>query len=844
MKPQLPVNPACGGPAPPAAALSWPLVAAALLAMLAAWTAGGSLGLLAPALRHALAWLALGGALVAGWPPPAAAARERFAMGLALAAAAVMLVASAAMANVLGVALLVSVLATRHQAAGRRALGTVGWAILAFALYRLALASVPMLWIAAERLGSALGAAAAWITGRPLAVGASMAGLDFLVLAGTLVSLWLAGGPPPRLRRGLWALAALAAAHLVYLTALAWSGTLPALLPAAPALPPSELPTPPDWYWGPAVGSLLPWNLPALGAALELLVAAAVLRSAPAPARTTPRPGRRRWLWACLGLAAAIPAVATLSVKRPGLAVGKIVACNRGYLDWRKPEHGRYGYAAAGLYGMLPDLVDSLGGRIEFSDDLAEEDLVGAALVVAIHPLGWSDQQQARVWDFVRGGGSLLVVMGPRTGRDGEPCCVNRLLAATAMQVRFDTAVAGRRYWQHACDTAHHPAVLALDDARCGLGISVGPSIALGGPARPLVVGRWGYSRAGSEAATATSAGPEPGERLGDLVLAAEQRVGEGRVVVLADHTVLANQSLPFTYRFAGRLLAYLAQPVDTPADGPRPWLTLAAGLALLWLLLREGEPGRVAMAALVMAASLLACRCVTEAAWTVVPQRPKLGPARIAYLDASHAEGYVEDRWNADGVTGFCLALARSGYLPLVLPQLSGPALAEARLLVLIAPARPYTAWERRTIRQFVAGGGTLIVMAGADRAGPVNPLLEEFGLRVPCSPAGDDRPEPLPMSCARVPYAGPAGAKAEASLFAGWPVEAGAGSEPILRGPDGLPVLVVRRVEAGRVALVGDSEFALNKNLETMEGEQVSGPARNVDFWRWFLKTLNPEP
>jgi uncharacterized membrane protein len=73
---------------------------------------------------------------------------------------------------------------------------------------------------------------------------------------------------------------------------------------------------------------------------------------------------------------------------------------------------------------MLPTLVESLGGQFARSAGLAAGDLDGADVLILIHPTDrWSAEPERleRIWDYVRGGGSLLVVAEPyQLQEDGQ----------------------------------------------------------------------------------------------------------------------------------------------------------------------------------------------------------------------------------------------------------------------------------------------------------------------------------------------------------------------------------------------------------------------------------------
>ncbi|MFW6157862.1 MAG: hypothetical protein ACOC8E_00720, partial [Planctomycetota bacterium] len=53
-------------------------------------------------------------------------------------------------------------------------------------------------------------------------------------------------------------------------------------------------------------------------------------------------------------------------------------------------------------------------------------------------------------------------------------------------------------------------------------------------------------------------------------------------------------------------------------------------------------------------------------------------------------------------------------------------------------------------------------------------------------------------------------------------------------------VPVIVVREIGKGHVVLVGDTGFAMNKNLERRDGRPIEGMRENAHFWRWLMGQL----
>jgi len=843
-----------------AATPSLRVVVAALAGMAAAWVAAGSTGLLAHPLRHALTWLALVVLLVAGWPGQRKW-RALLELVVAAVAAAALSVPASEVSNVLAVTLLLAMLARAGRGVDQRLLVVTSLATAVLGVYRLACTATATVWSITDLTGRGLGRLAEAVSHRPLWIGATFGGLDFLVLMAALVFGWLVCTRRPRFARAVYAAVAVFAGHLVYLTVLAYSTELAAALPEPPPPAPLErdLYVPPDWHWSDGVAALLPWNVPLLAGVIQLAVAAMMFRWGawlPPEDRQTEKPAGRpsdaqtAASWGPVALCVAAALLILLSPGTANLAGKKIVAFEEGYLDWKKPVHGSYGKLSAGMCGMLPTFVASLGGTFVRSPDLAPEDLAEADVLVLIHPVKpWPKDRLARVWDFVRGGGSLLVVAEPRVNEEGFVSAFEDVLGGeTSMEVRFDTAIPQADFWQHSQQVITHPATTGIGDQRNRFGMSTGSSIRAVWPARPLLVGRWGWSDPGSDAVLTEVYRYDPGEKLGDLVLAAEQPVGKGTVVVLGDTWSLTNEGNVGSYVFTGRLLGYLAGRPSSPQAAWRQALGLAACLVLAGLLIWRPDPTQLAAVALVLALATVVSAAIGRYKSQVLPNGRKIAPAaRVACIDASHVEAYNDLEWVYDGVAGLKLTLMRSGYLPLMLPELTGRRLKGAELLISIAPARRFSRAEREVVRDFVEEGGVFICTVGAEEAEAVNPLLGDFGFRVPRSPtrADEEADEPTPMGHFRSPYLDTGDYKTHVMFYAGWPIECLDGDAEIrVRGFNELPVMAIRRRGRGKVVLVGDTAFAMNKNLEYMGGEPFGGDYENAYFWRWLIAYLTDRP
>jgi len=853
-------------PAEPPLPSARPVLASAA-AIAGSWIAAGSVGLVGHALARAFLLAVIAVIVVAAWS--GRGGRRSILFLLAGAAVAVaMTVSTLPVVQILALVVVLAAAASVLEGAARRAVLLAATAVAVFALYRLAVTSIPFVWLAADAAGGVVGRAAGELAGRPLWVGATFAGLDFLVLMAALWVAWLVAVAPPRWPRALAGATAIVAAHGLYLTALAFAPDMPAALGVhAPADEgAARAAAEAAWTWAAALRSLVPWNLPVAAAAMHLVIVAAMLwppAEAYAAGQVEESPGRQTrransrdaWRRAALAiaaalLAAAVPLAATLSCGRADLAGKKIVIYEKGFLNWLKPEHGDYGRLAIGMYGLMPAYMESLGARPLVSPDLSEADLRDADVLVLLYPNElWAAGQLERMWGFVRRGGSLLVC-GEHTVSEGEKggSRFNEVLAPTAMQVRFDSAMFEVGGWLNSYEALAHPTSAGIADDRNTFGVVIGASVEARWPARPLLVGRWGFCDPGDPKSARAMMGNgryDSGERLGDIVLAAEQPFGAGKVIAFGDPSGLTNGITVGAHPYTSRLYAYLAGGAQSPQEPWRGVLAILMAATLVTVLAYRPDSVRLALAAGALAAALAIATAASSQVARVLPDGRRRDPNNLAYMDTAHLSVSSEESWRPDGTMGLAMMFMRCGYLTLNLPEMTPERLERAAIVASVAPSRAFTAAERRALRDFVEGGGTFILTVGYDSAGPSRDLLADFGLHVGRRP-GLHAPgrDPEPLGHFKSPYVKVNDYVAHVRFHAAWPVYADdpndANARVVAYGLDEAPVILLRRIGKGKVLLVGDTGFAENKNLEHEGGEPFEGMRENADFWRWMIDVL----
>jgi len=850
-----PLNPVHVSEDPPGPAVpGWPAGAAALAGLAAGWIASGGVGMMSHALRHVLTWLALAVAVLADRPGALRSASRWLALLGGVVAAVAMTTSNLLAVNVLGAAVLLAAVAADRAGPARRAMLPVALAVGVLGVWRLAL-GIGTFWTLTDRLGGLLGRFAGLIAGRPLWVGATFGGLDFLAVMGVFYAGWVLAGCAPGWRRKVAAGAAVFLGHMTYLVVLAYAPALKAALPAADPAKGFSLAS--------AAHAALPWNVPAVGAAIHLAVAGLMLRWAlrpaeeqAAPAAAAPAPAWVRpagWL-AALALAALLPVVTTLSLGPCKLTGKKVLANEKGFLNWLKPQHGQYGRLSIGMYGMMPEYFTSLGAKFARTEQITAEKLGGADLFVLIYPDDpWEHHEPRVLREYVRNGGSLLVLGEHTVGDADGNSRFNEVLKGTRTRVRFDSATFAIGGWLQSYQTADHPTTAGIEDERNTFGAVIGASVEADWPAVPLLVGRWGWADPGQMGGSAHMGNHEydPGEKLGDLVLAAEEPYGAGRIITFGDTSGFTNGITIGAHPFTSRLYGYLASKASSPQALWRQFVGLLLAGGLVGVLIWRHEPMLLAVAGVVLAGVLGLCTRATARAADVLPDGRLRAPNNLAYVDTTHMEAANAESWRPEGLAGLYLTLMRNGYLALNLNEFTRERLQRAGLVISVAPNREFTPAERKAVQEFVRGGGVFLCMVDYDDSGPASSLLKDFGFGLGEQPPGPDGkvPEPQPMGHFKVPYVQAGDRQAFVRYHASWGIYSTAPPEEtrdIALGRANVPVIKFRRVgdAGGKFVLIGDTGFAMNKNLENRDGQPFEGKRENADFWRWFLTLLRDQP
>ena len=514
---------------------------------------------------------------------------------------------------------------------------------------------------------------------------------------------------------------------------------------------------------------------------------------------------------------------------------------------WDVPEYGKYGKDAVGMFGLWPVTLSTLGYSTEIvvqdrgkflnttqpllqnitrylnltdytaiqeSSQVTTSLLQDASVfVVSNLNVSFTAQEQSIIWEYVRGGGSLLVI-GDHTNVGGMQEPLNELLTPVGIRYRFDAALPldEKFKWLSCTQLLHHPitmSLLNLDELQYGVGASLDLSIS----AFPIIIGSSVLSdegnRSNADIAYLGDYEYNKGEQLGDVVLVAGAYYGDGRVLVFGDTSSFQNPALPSSYRFVQTCFSWLARGQTGVFFLIQTGVSLGFLLSaiLMFVFFRKNSTSFIWFPAVLCISLIL----------TVILNPPLVALPRndmgsVVYIDASHTERFSLESFTDDSLNGFLLNLQRNNLHPRILREFNMETIQGSSMIVFNAPTTTFTSDEIRFLQTYMTQGGVVLLATGYEDKTASLPLLSSFGLDV----------EPTPLG--PVPYV-----EENLSLYQNeprfvdsWPITFNGNQTTSYYNFtwDDLTfhLVVFHPYGAGGLLLIGDSQFLLNKNLESI--------------------------
>ena len=512
----------------------------------------------------------------------------------------------------------------------------------------------------------------------------------------------------------------------------------------------------------------------------------------------------------------------------------KIIFYQKGLLlNWDVPNYDSFTLLSGGMYGMLPRYLEAAGYKVRMTEKLLTQEILDEAkvlvMIVPTEDLGKKEKEDILNW--IKEGGSLLL-LGDHTDIGDFMKPTNTLLNPFGIQFKFDTtdpATRGvitelsRGIWTSQVELRNHPITYGLVSSN-QLQIGGGASLDISFPAYPIILGKYGFSDPGdySNAGRGGYLGDriyQRGERLGDLVLVAGRNFGKGKVVVFGDTSTFQNIALPNTCRFVNQIFSYLTSKQFKIVELLTPFRYLGTllffSVFLLIIFSKELNFSKILVAILSCAITLgiLSAGFVNQK-MEKLEEKQILG--ETAYILASHSGQFNAAPFTDSSVDALSMNLMRNDYLPVVLPHFDRQRISNSKVLVLISPSKPLRRGETSFLKEYMEKGGLVVVSAGFTDQKGVYHLLSEVKLGIEPLPLG-----PLPMREFEMPLK----YFDEPKFINAWPVKIKDGDRVKVFYEGELlerkfPVVVYKEVGKGGILLITDSEFLLNKNLETEKG------------------------
>ena len=511
---------------------------------------------------------------------------------------------------------------------------------------------------------------------------------------------------------------------------------------------------------------------------------------------------------------------------------GRIVLYQGGMTSWSKPDFERLGSSnRPGLFCVLPDYLRSFGFEVELAKDVSSGVLEDADVFVVMNfNEKWEEEKYVLLSNYVKNGGTLMV-FADHTDMSDLMKRSNDLLSETPIRINFDSAHFLNNYWNDAFVTRLHP-INRKNWDKNGIGVSVGASLRLlNHRAIPVLVARYGFSDKGNrnDALSRNYIGDRiynMDEMLGDILLAAESKLGDGKFIVFGDTALLQAGALPYCHRYVSDLFKWGVHGKSSYF----PWglVLVLVLIATLWIAKTQQRPFVIAVA-MILSTSLgvFVGEAILHLSYTEHQYN-----GRIAYLDHAHValcdhEGYAKE----DGDSYLVDNLIRNGFIPMAWKEFNRNALEKSALMISMATTKPYSRKERGILDEFMKRGGQLLVLSGDRCAHATKDFLELYGIRILPTP----------------PLGGIAGGLApednseRISMYSANPISVeGLQKEEVLcTAFDKYPVVVERKVGQGKLTVVGDYGLFFNGRLEKLDWASPE----NIYFLRKLIGTAHED-
>jgi len=532
---------------------------------------------------------------------------------------------------------------------------------------------------------------------------------------------------------------------------------------------------------------------------------------------------------------------------------------------WDVPEYGTYGKDAVGMFGLWPVYLTTLGYKTElivtnktkflnstqprnenittylnltdYSTIIETEKITNTVLdaaavfVVSNLNISFSRDEQILIWEYVRNGGSLLVI-GDHTNVGGIQDPLNDLLEPVGIRYRFDAALPLDETfkWLTCTHLLHHPITALLNNVD-ELQYGIGASLDISYPAFPIVIGDSALSDNGDysneDIAYLGDYEYNKGEHLGDVILVAGAYYGNGKVLVFGDTSTFQNPALPISYSFIQRTFSWLnsqqTTEITTLQLGSSLVLLLGAVLIYHFFTIKKIF---FAVYPVLVCLSLLLSMAINP---VLLHANNDALSGNLICIDTSHGERLSLGLFTDESINGLIVNLHRNNLLPIILQEFSKEKILKSKLLIFNAPTKSFTPEEVVFLQSYMNDGGIVIIATGYDDKDASMPLLKTYNIDIEQIPLG-----PVPYVEENLTFY-----QNEPRFVDSWPVSfqenQAVSFYNFTWGNLTFHLVVFIKQGTGGLLVISDSRYLLDKNIESI-----------YDYWPGnilFLKYLLDE-
>jgi hypothetical protein len=534
---------------------------------------------------------------------------------------------------------------------------------------------------------------------------------------------------------------------------------------------------------------------------------------------------------------------------------------------WDIPEYGKYGKDAVGMFGLWPIYLTTVDYKTEILvenktqfltmmqtpnqnitlymnltdyttiteiQNITSADLNRASIfVVANLNVSFSKQEQAVIWEYVREGGSLLVI-GDHTNVGGIQNPLNELLTPVGIRFRFDAALPfdEKFKWLTCTHLLYQPItfpITSLDELQYG----IGASLDISSSSFPIIIGTSALSDEGNQSngdiAYLGDYEYNKGEQLGDVILVAGAYYGQGKVLVFGDTSSFQNPALPFSYQFVQSSFTWLS------CKQTGTTITLQIGISMMLLLgailvyyVFKDRTLSFALFPFLLCISLLLTASINL---VLINTENNDLTGNIVSIDASHNERFTIDSFTETSVNGLILNLQRNNLIPILLREFSQRKIMASNILIINAPTKEFTPEEVTFLQSYMTTGGVVILATGYDDKDASQPLLKAFDVDIGSTPLG-----PVPYVESNLSLY-----QNEPRFVDSWPVifkqNQAISYYNFTWGDLTFHLVVFIKLGDGGLLVISDSQYLLDKNIESIYDYWPG----NILFLKYILDELH---